>query len=271
MLCVVRMHGILEARHPFVVREGILSVGHSFSLPSLPVPAHRDTLELLDATDAVAPQTLAHNLRDIRRVNRFAGGTAVVLRHLPTLLTEIPRGGTVRVLDLATGSGDIPLALVRWGRRHGYDLRVLATDLSDEVLQVARRETAGEPRIVLEACDARALPYGDDTFDVAICSLALHHFGRDDAVQVLREMARVAVRGIIVNDLTRSYFGYAGAWLLGVATTTNPLTRNDAPLSVLRAWTPDELRTMATEAELWDIHLTTHAFWRMALTGRSLR
>lgn len=245
-------------------------MARSFLLPSLPTPAHRDTLELLDATEQVAPDSLAHNLRDIRRVNRFAGGTAVVLRRLPELLVDIPHGGTVSVLDLATGSGDIPRALVRWGAHAGYDMRLLATDVSDDVLTVARRETAGEPRIIIEASDARALPYRDDAFDIAVCSLALHHFTHPDAVRVLREMGRVARRGVIVNDLVRTYPGYVGAWLLGNATTTNRLTRHDAPLSILRAWTPDELRVMATEARLFDPQIRTHAFWRMSLVARGL-
>lgn len=236
--------------------------------PLLPVPPHSDAAELLDTPGTIPAPTLAHNLRDIRRVNRFAGGTAVVLRHLPELLDGVSRGTTITLLDIATGSGDIPRALVRWERRHGYDLRVLATDVSEDVLAVARRETAGEPTITIEACDARALPYRDGAFDIAVCSLALHHFPRAEAVRVLAEMSRVSRRGIILNDLVRTWPGYVGAWLLGNATTTNRLTRHDAPLSILRAFTPDELAEMAREAGLTNIIVTPHLFWRMALVAR---
>jgi len=236
--------------------------------PLLPRPPHSDAAELLDAPGTIPAPTLAHNLRDIRRVNRFAGGTAVVLRHLPELLVDLPRGATVTLLDIATGSGDIPRALVRWGRRRGYDLRVMATDISEDVLAVARRETASEPSITIEACDARALPYGDGTFDIAVCSLALHHFPRAEAVKVLAEMGRVCRRGVILNDLVRTWPGYVGAWLLGNATTTNRLTRHDAPLSILRAFTPEELAEMAREAGLLSIAVPPHLFWRMALVAR---
>ncbi|MHB8645299.1 MAG: methyltransferase domain-containing protein [Thermomicrobiales bacterium] len=239
-----------------------------FSRSFVPTPRQSDAIEILDAPDAVPADTLARNLRDIRRVNRFAGGTAVVLRHLPELLVGVSRGTPVTLLDIATGSGDIPRALIRWGGRRGYDLRVQATDVSEEVLAVARRETAGEPAITLEACDARALPYPTGAFDIAICSLALHHFRRAEAVQVLAEMGRVARRGVILNDLTRTWSGYVGAWLLGNVTTRNPLTRHDAPLSILRAFTPDELAAMAREAGLTDIKITSHLFWRMALLAR---
>lgn len=239
----------------------------SLPLSPLPTPAHRDTPELLDALHDVPPATLAHNLRDIRRVNRYFGGISVVLAHLPALLTEQSQGSTVSVLDVATGSGDIPRALVRWGRRHGYDIRVVATDVADDVLTVARRETADEARIVVEACDVRALPYRDDAFDVVTCSLALHHLARADAIRALTEMRRVARHGVIVNDLVRSWSGYVGAWLLGALTTTNHLTRHDAPLSVLRAWTADELRVMATDAGMRGVTVTPHPFYRQALVS----
>ena len=236
--------------------------------PLLPTPPHSDAAELLDAPGTIPAPTLAHNLRDIRRVNRFAGGTSVVLRHLPELLADVPRGTPLTLLDIATGSGDIPRALVRWGRRRGYDLRVLATDISEDVLAVARHETAHEPAITIEACDARALPYPDGAFDIAVCSLALHHFPRAEAVKVLAEMGRVARRGIILNDLIRTWPGYVGAWLLGNVATRNRLTRHDAPLSILRAFTPEELAEMAREAGLLSITVTPHLFWRMALVAR---
>src|SRR3954451_9568305 len=118
-------------------------MARTFSLPRplLPTPPHRDTPELLNMPGTVPAGTLAHNLRDIRRVNRFAGGTAVVLRHMPELLADVPRGTSITLLDIATGSGDIPRALVRWGRRKGFDVRVLATDVSENILAVARQET----------------------------------------------------------------------------------------------------------------------------------
>lgn len=245
-------------------------MARTFSLPRplLPPPPHRDTPELLDMPGTVPTATLAHNLRDIRRVNRFAGGTSVVLRHLPELLVYVSRETPISVLDIATGSADIPLALVPWGKKRGYDFRITATDVSEDVLAVAREVTANTPQITVEACDARALPYDDGAFAFALCSLALHHFPREEAIQVLREMGRVARHGVIVNDLVRTWPGYAGAWLLGNVTTRNRLTRNDAPLSILRAWTPDELCAMAKEAGLHDATVTAHAFWRMALVMR---
>ena len=70
----------------------------------------------------------------------------------------------------------------------------------------------------------------------------------DDAVQVLREMNRLSQRGFILNDLRRSRGGYLAAQAAAKVTTRNRLTRNDAPLSVLRAYTPAELREVYDDA-----------------------
>ena len=71
-----------------------------------------------------------------------------------------------------------------------------------------------------------------------------------DAIAMLREMGRVARRGVIVNDLVRCWHGYLGGWLFGRLLTCNPLTRHDAPLSFRRAYTRAEMRDLASQAGL---------------------
>ena len=78
------------------------------------LPARSDALELLDE-DQHDPAELAANLRDIRRVNHLLGGTSTTLRHLPDLVAAMPISEPITILDLATGSGDIPIALTPAG------------------------------------------------------------------------------------------------------------------------------------------------------------
>jgi hypothetical protein len=63
-------------------------------------------------------------------------------------------------------------------------------------------------------------------------------------------MARVARRGVVVNDLIRGRLVYLGAWLLAHLATANPYTRYDAPLSVRRAFDRRELRALIESAGL---------------------
>jgi ubiquinone/menaquinone biosynthesis C-methylase UbiE len=207
---------------------------------------------------------LAENLRDIRRVNRLLGGTTVVLRHLHRILERGPAIVPITLLDLATGSADIPVAVSRWAKRHGLAMTITASDSSEQMLELAREQIAGHPKITLARYDARAVPLPDKCVDIVLCSLSLHHFASQDAMQVLREMDRLARKGFIVNDLRRSRLGYIAAWIAARLTTRNRLTRNDAPLSVRRAYTPSELEDLLHDAGVTGTAISTHLWFRMA-------
>ena len=219
--------------------------------------------ELLDA-DTHDPAELAANFRDIERVNQLLGGTATVLRHLWPLLDRVPADRPATILDLATGSADIPLAIARRAAQRNRAVRIIASDHADDILALARERVGGNPDIGLDRYDARAVPLPDGAFDVVLCSLALHHFPPEDAVRVLREMGRLAGTGFILNDLRRGWLGWAAAWVAARLTTRNPLTRNDAPLSVRRAYTVDEIGGLLRRAGIDDARITTHRWFRLA-------
>ncbi len=230
------------------------------------VPPRSEKDELLDAAGH-DPVELNANFRDIQRVNQILGGTSTILRHLPRLLDAVPRSRPATILDLATGSADIPLAISRWARRNGRQVSIVASDCSDAILAVARKQMRAHPDITIVNYDARAVPLPDKAFDIVLCSLSLHHFSPNDAVQVLREMDRLARNGFILNDLRRGRLGYVAAWIASRLTTRNRLTRNDAPLSVMRAYTPEELSGLLHRAGISDVAITTHPWFRMAAVG----
>jgi SAM-dependent methyltransferase len=195
--------------------------------------------------------SLAGNLRDLRRFNRLVGGTSLSLRALGHLRAKT--SGTLDVLDVGTGAADIPLAILDHGARQGWQIRVTATDSRAEVIAAARRL---EPRLdrqrdlALAVGDGLHLPFADGSFDVAHSSLLIHHLEPEAAGALLGELRRVARVGVIVNDLIRSRRSLLGAWLLVHVFTRNPFTRNDAPLSVRRAYTLPELERLALRAGL---------------------
>jgi len=244
----------------------VRAFGHRLLSP----PPRSEQTELLDE-DAHDPVELAANFRDIRRVNQLLGGTSTILRHLPPLLDRIPSGQPVTILDLATGAADIPLAVSRWAAKRGLPVTIVASDCAEDVLAMAQREIVGHPEIALTQYDARAVPLPDLSADIVLCSLSLHHFAPDDAVRVLREMNRLSRVGFILNDLNRSRLGYVAAWVAAHLTTRNRLTRNDAPLSVLRAYTPVELRDLLHCAGIDDAAISRHLWFRMAAVKTGTR
>jgi SAM-dependent methyltransferase len=245
------------------LRDQLRTAGNRLLIP----PARSNKTELLD-TGQHNPTELAENFRDIRRVNRLLGGTSAVLRELPPLLDPIPQDRPVTILDLATGIADIPLAIVHWTNRHGRNVQIVASDASAEILNLAARETSTIPEISLAQYDARSVPLPDRSFDIVLCSLALHHFTPDDAIAVLREMRRLATNGIILNDLYRSSPGYVAAWIAAHLTARNRMTRHDAPLSVLRAYTPGELIALLDAAGYRLPRIGKHLWFRMTAVER---
>jgi SAM-dependent methyltransferase len=209
---------------------------------------------------------LARSLGDLRRVNRWLGGTRVVLHHLEALFARHPRP-SYRLLDVATGAGDIPVQVARWARERDVQVEIVASDNHATTLALAREHVAGYPAVRVAEADALALPWPDDSFDVVLLSTALHHFDDEaDCVRVLREMHRVARVGMIVNDLARSRAALLGARLLAATLwRTHPVTRHDGPLSVRRAFTPAELRGLAARAGLHGARVHSHLPFRVAL------
>jgi ubiquinone/menaquinone biosynthesis C-methylase UbiE len=202
--------------------------------------------ELLDGPldDSAA---LEGNLRDLARINRLTGGTRLSARAIDAL------GDATTILDVGTGAADIPMTLLARAHAAGRPLSITATDSRPEILAAARRarpsidRTAG---LELAVADGRGLPYPDRAFDVAHSSMVVHHLEPDEAVAFLRELRRVARRGIVVNDLIRGRHFWLGGWLIVHAIGTSPYTRHDGPLSVRRAYSRRELSEMVTAAGL---------------------
>ncbi len=199
--------------------------------------------ELLDAPTHDL-SALADNLRDLRALDRYLGGTALTWRALWPMLRVMPPSTPATLLDVATGGADGPRILAARARRHGYDLRPFASDRLADVLRLVRRNGVRFPLI---QHDALTIPVRDQSVDFVTCSLALHHFDSPAAVALLRELCRIARRGVIVNDLRRGRLAYAGAQLLARG-PWHAMARHDGPLSVLRAYTLEEARALVAQA-----------------------
>lgn len=213
-----------------------------------PLPREVARVELLDRPGV--PRTeLAENLADIARLNRL-GPTRALLAHLAPFFARHRGPAPLRVLDLGTGGGDVPAAVVRWARARGRRVSVLALDLQPEVLACAGAAARDLPEVRLVAGDALQPPVRRDGVDVALCSLTLHHLPEAAVVRLLRLMADVARLGFVVSDLRRSRLAYAAAWLTTRLISKSRLTRHDGPLSVLRAYTREELTRLAGAAGL---------------------
>ncbi|MCF8721034.1 methyltransferase domain-containing protein [Nitrospina gracilis] len=220
--------------------------------------------ELLDL-DQAPFEEVKDSLNDVRRVNRYLSGYKVLLHHMRPFLESQPEGVPLTVLDVATGSADQPIELVRMARRMKRPIRVVALDVNAKMLRYAREETRRYPEIRFVQGDAKHMPFADGAFDVVINNLALHHFSEENAVILLGQFTRLARKGVVVNDLHRSYVAWVSIYILTRLLTNNRLTRYDAPVSVMNAFTPEEIAGLARKAGWRDFKVYRHFPYRIAL------
>lgn len=231
------------------------------------LPRAINARELLDAP--APPADLEESLRDVARLNRFFGGAWLVRAQVARVLEGVPADQPVTILDVGTGGADLPMALVRWARRTGRPIRVLALDTSSQILAVARKFAAGYPEIVFLLGDGLRLPVKSEAVHVALVSLTLHHLEPVEATALLSELSRTARLGFVVNDLMRSRLAYSLVWLTTRLFARNRMSRHDGPLSVLRAYTPAEILELTRRAGLSGVRIARYPWLsRLAVVGK---
>ena len=215
--------------------------------------------ELLDG-HLIDPAELGRNLGEMAFLNRLPGGVGSSVAAVRRLVA----GAEGRpVLDVGTGAGDFAHRL-----RRATPVPIVLADISHDVLEVARRNVEGMDDVTLLLADVRELPLPDGSAAVAHSSLVLHHLDPPGVVAALREMARVAVAGIVVNDLRRSRLALAMTAAPILALARSPVTRHDGILSARRAYTLDELDDLAAQAGLRPVVRTASWWPRVTTTYR---
>jgi 2-polyprenyl-3-methyl-5-hydroxy-6-metoxy-1,4-benzoquinol methylase len=195
------------------------------------------------------PVEHARALRGLGRINWFSRSAAILWPAIARLASADP-GRPIRVLDLASGGGDVPMALARRAAARRLKIEVEGSDTSPEAVRFAmgQAEASGSP-VRFRVLDALRDPIPGG-FDVLSCSLFLHHLEHPEAVRLLRTMADAAARLVLVNDLARTRAGYLLAWTGCRVLSRSPVVHHDGPVSVASAFTPDEALRLADEAGL---------------------
>lgn len=219
--------------------------------------------EWMDAPDA-DPSQLQRSLRFIRRVNSFLGYNRATIAHLDRLIHRVDPPRVITILDVATGSGDVPQAILRWADRRNLPVRIVAIDLHTATLRAAA-DAVSDARITFVRADATRLPFDDAAFDFVICGMFLHHLDEAPAVQVLREMNRVCAGGLVIADLLRSRRAYC--WIVLFTLLSNPMVKYDARVSVTGAFSAPELLALANAAGLHYVEPHRHFGHRLVLAG----
>jgi len=197
-------------------------------------------LEMMDRRQPISPE-LERDLKRIRQLNRLFGSYRLVFDFARRWIKP---GERMRIADLATGSGDIPRLIADYARQIGAQVEIDALDQQPATLEIARKLSTRYPEIYYREADI--LEWNPaETYDVVLCTLALHHFSDEDAVGVLRRSRELSRKFVLVSDLRRGFLLRAGVYVLTALFFREPMTRHDARLSAVRAFSFVEMRDLA--------------------------
>lgn len=207
--------------------------------------------EILD-TDQPSPEEVRDSLVDLQRINRWFGGIGTTAKLIDAVI-ERTAAKELTVLDVASASGDIPNEIQRRLAERGVRMTytLLDRDPGHFTSNAATRIRG----------DALALPLLDDSFDLVTCSLFAHHLEPEELTAFAREALRVSRVAFLINDLRRSFVHlaavYAGLPLF------RRVTRHDSVASVMRSYTPAEMRTMLNHGTARQLEIRNSYLFRM--------
>ena len=228
--------------------------------------------ELMDRSQPVTRE-LERDLANLRSFNRWFGSHRLIRHFLRLWLRP---NGKARVLDIATGSGDIPRLIVDHARRQNVLVQIDAIDQQESTIEIARGLSAAYPEINFYCADLfewnlspglklDGLKPSSFPYDMVLCSLALHHFSNDDAVRVLQKIRDLSAARILVADLRRARWLSCAVYFVTATTYRDEMTKTDARLSAARAFSFLEMRNLAERAGWKNFRRRKFAIGRQAI------
>src|SRR6266550_2491176 len=220
-------------------------------------------LEHLDKGDYTADE-YEGCIIELQKVNRWLGDAQALK---DSLLKEIAHVNlqSFSVIDVGAGSGELLRVIADWARQTKRTALLTGVELNARSAEAIAGESEGFTEISAVRGDAFQLPFADNAFDYAMCSLFTHHFKDDGVEKLLRELSRVARRRIFVIDLHRHPVAYYFFTTIGRLFLHNRLIREDGALSILRSFKPNELQQLARRAGLDGSRIDRHFPYRLVL------
>ncbi|WP_317125209.1 methyltransferase domain-containing protein [Pontibacter oryzae] len=205
-----------------------------------------EELELMDDL-SLSGEELRQNLQELEVINNWLGGHKVVLNALEQLSAKY-KPTRLRIADIGCGGGGTLKSIARWARKRSIPVELVGVDANDFMVQYARNCCAAYSEITIEQHDVFSESFAQQKYDVVVCSLFCHHFTDRQLVCMFRQLYRQAQLGVIINDLHRHWLAYYSIKYITAVFSKSYLVKNDAPLSVWRAFRRSELKRLVQQA-----------------------
>ncbi len=221
--------------------------------------------EIMDQSD-LSDSEMIQTLRFLRITNQYFGGISVIIKHLCAFCYSLDKSRALRVLDIGTGLGDIPVAVARWAHASGRRIEIVGLELTGSIFRLASNHTKDFQNITIDEGDIFSNRYADGSFDVVMGSLLLHHLTDDGLGLIFKKADRLSRLGVIFSDLERTLVSY---WAIKSLSRLigNEVVRHDGPLSVRRAFRLEELNRAVRKGGYDYLKARREPFFRLSVAG----
>ncbi len=220
--------------------------------------------ELLDAPH-IPTELLFQNLRELDFINRILGGHTITMKGIKKLVTE--KNKIYHIVDLGCGSGGTMKRIAGWARAKGYKVKLTGVDKNADVINYMNDYCKDYSEISGVVSDYRDFLKTGTKIDIIHCSLFCHHLKDDELAELFSYLKRYTKTGFVINDLQRNWLAYYGVQLITHLLNGSALSKNDGPISILRAFKLEELNTLLQNAQIKNYSINWKWAFRYLVIG----
>lgn len=213
----------------------------------------------------ISQELLFRNLRELDIFNRVSGGHAISLAGIKKLVTD--RNKIYHLVDLGCGGGALMRTVADWAERNGYQVKLTGVDRNPLVISYLNRYNHSYKGIEGVVGDSHDFLKSGREIDIIHCSLFCHHLMDNELAELLRFCRTSAKTGFVINDLHRHWLAYWGVIMITYLLNGSALSKNDGPVSVMRAFRREELISMITKAGIKHFSINWKWAFRYLVVG----
>jgi len=207
-----------------------------------------DDTEIMDDF-TMKGELMRDTLDKLGSINKWLGGNRITLDGIGQLLKGLPKDKMFTIIDLGCGHGDILRLVADFGRKKGYNFKLIGIDANQDAIDYANELSVNYPELSFRNEDIFSEEFQEINYDIALTTLFLHHFKEEEIVSLISSLSNKATIGIVVNDLQRSEIAYGLFKLLGIV-ISNYMIKQDGLTSILRAFKREDLEHISKKLNL---------------------
>lgn len=225
--------------------------------------------ELMDDL-TLSSTELQRNLDELDAYNYYFGGKNVLISALNKIEKKYNRefkDKTIVIADLGCGSGELLRIIARWAAEKNLAVELIGIDASPFVVNYAIAKTTAYPNIKYQMLDIFSDEFKKLQFDIVTINSVTHHFSDAALVHLFKQLSSQTHFALLVNDLQRHWLSYYFVRGMTKIFNFSHFYKHDAPLSVLRAFSQQELIDLLHQANLgsYDIRWAWAFRWELII------